>query len=264
MCATAYKRGTGIAFHTSTTNACQRRNASADVLGNAMGRTALAAALGLCFVLALFCSPVSAAKAGDEQFRDSPRGYFVSFAPGRFDVVDPETGTIVGSGVVENAVWGDVVYIESQDGETRLVVAVDIEQDQMIVIDIDAIEIVSRLDTGDRPVHLYAVYFRNEVWAHADGNGTFDVLSIDDTSKLLKENFVAFAEEAGHGKLLFDADLGDVGYSTNVREPGIVELDLATKEHPEDTVKFFNLTELNDQGAVCPGTHDIAYSRVNR
>lgn len=223
-----------------------------------------AATVGLGLVLALFCATASASKFGDEQFRDSPNGYFVSFAPGRFDVVDPEGGTIVKTVQVEDAIWGDAVYIQSDDGETRFLVVGEQTTDQIVVIDVDSIEIVARLDMGDRPSHLYAVHFRNEVWAHADGNGTFDVLSIDDTSRLLREDFQAHVDEGGHGKLLFDEDLGNVGYATNVREGVIIEIDLETKEHPGNTVKFWNLTELNDDGYVCPGTHGIAYSKINR
>jgi len=214
--------------------------------------------------LALCCAGVGAAKVGDEQFRDAQEGRFFSFAEGRFDVVDPVGGRVLRTVNVENATWGDAVYIESLDGSARFVVVGEQANDQLLVIDTETAEIVDMVDMGDRPVHIYAVHYREEVWVHADDDGTFDILHLNDTSSLLVGEYQAFVSVAAHGKLAFDESLGNLAYATNTKEPGIVQLDLETKEHLEDGVVFHNLTELNDEDAVCPGTHGIAFSKVNR
>ena len=36
------------------------------------------------------------------------------------------------------------------------------------VIDTDAQEVLSMVDTGDNPVHLYAIPPREEIWTHPD------------------------------------------------------------------------------------------------
>lgn len=222
-------------------------------------------------VAAALLVSAGAARVGDEQFGNVERGYFVTFAAERIDVVDPTTGLVVDS--VEpgqgTESWGDAVFIRSatDDGPPGgFVVAADMTNDDMVVlrVETDGVELIDRVPMGARPVHVYAVFYRNEVWAHADEDGTFDVLAIDDTSQLLKEEFRAHVEEVGHGKLLFDPDLGDLAFGTNVAEDGVFEIDLESKEHVGDTPKFFNFTELNDEGAVCVGTHGIAYSKVNR
>lgn len=39
---------------------------------------------------------------------------------------------------------------------------------RMWVIDCDTQEILSKVDTGDSPVHAYAIPSREEVWTHPD------------------------------------------------------------------------------------------------
>lgn len=80
---------------------------------------------------------------------------------------------------------------------------------------------------------------------------------------VLQEGFKAHVDIPGHGKLLFDPSLGDVGYATNTNEHGIYEMDLKAKEHLDGSLIFHNFTEINDEGATCSGTHGIAYSRIN-
>lgn len=79
----------------------------------------------------------------------------------------------------------------------------------------------------------------------------------------LQEGFKAHVDVPGHGKLLFDPELGDVGYATNTNEQGIYELDLKAKTHMDGNIIFHNFTEINAEGVPCIGTHGIAYSRIN-
>lgn len=42
------------------------------------------------------------------------------------------------------------------------------ETQDLWVIDTDAQEVLSQVDTGDNPVHLYAIPSREEIWTHPD------------------------------------------------------------------------------------------------
>ncbi len=46
------------------------------------------------------------------------------------------------------------------------------------------LQVVSKVAVGPRPVHLYAIPELQTVWTHSDGLGAFDVIHIDDISKL--------------------------------------------------------------------------------
>jgi hypothetical protein len=45
-------------------------------------------------------------------------------------------------------------------------------------------KVVSKVSVGPRPVHLYAIPELQTIWTHSDGQGTFDVIAMDDVSKL--------------------------------------------------------------------------------
>jgi hypothetical protein len=105
------------------------------------------------------------------------------------------------------------------------------------------------------------VEHRNEIWSRADGEGNFDVISLEDVTKLAKADVTESPEVANrHGKLIFDEELNGVGYITNTQDQGIYKFNLDSAVAPV----FFNFTTLNTLGKVCKGTHGIAYSKVNQ
>lgn len=97
----------------------------------------------------------------------------------------------------------------------------------MVVIDCDSQEILSSIDTGDSPVHIYAIPSREEVWTHPDTNGTFDIVHMSDVSYLSHSHLEVHDEMPGHGKLLWDPNLQARKYS-NYRQKLISILCMCT------------------------------------
>ena len=44
-------------------------------------------------------------------------------------------------------------------------------------------QVINRIQVAPRPVHMFAVPETLQVWAHSDAEGTFDVISIDETDR---------------------------------------------------------------------------------
>lgn len=127
----------------------------------------------------------------------------------------------------------------------------------MAVIDTDLAEIVGRVKVGPRPIHAYAVPWRNEFWTHPDGRGEFDVIHCDNIFEVDAERIQANVDTAsGHGKLLVHPELGDTAYATNTQEPYMFEIDLEAKE----------LVRAHPLGGaeMCRGLHAIEYSPINK
>merc|ERR1712159_422283 len=78
--------------------------------------------------------------------------------------------------------------------------------------------------------------------------------------KLFKEDLKVHADKPGHGKLLFDEKLYPKGYASNTKEPYVFEIDMKTHKQTRH-IDF----KAHDEGTDlhCPGTHGLAYSRVN-
>ena len=66
----------------------------------------------------------------------------------------------------------------------------------MAVIDTDLAEIVGRVKVGPRPIHAYAVPWRNEFWTHPDGRGEFDVIHCDNIFEVDAERIQANVDTA--------------------------------------------------------------------
>jgi DNA-binding beta-propeller fold protein YncE len=79
--------------------------------------------------------------------------------------------------------------------------------------------------TSGKPLHLYAIPFRYEVWGHLDNVGGFDVLDADSitTKKQLayrvsaiNPNVKAPPPTSQHGKMLSETELGDYAFESYV------------------------------------------------
>merc|ERR1711959_812189 len=238
-------------------------------------RLLVAVAAALCALLVLsVASDVDAVRYGHEHFADASNGMFAAFGDGFISFVDAASLAVmetivedhngeplVGQGG-EPVSFADVIYMEcpspSGDGSLRSLIFANQRNvwtddaavpttDELFtnepysyvtVIDTDMMEIVGAVKVGPRPIHAYAVPWRNEFWTHPDGRAELDVIHCDDVFTTAAERIKANKEEAGHGKLLVHPELNNTAYATHTAEPYIFELNLETKKlvalHPID------------------------------
>jgi YVTN family beta-propeller protein len=98
---------------------------------------------------------------------------FFAFAPNAIYVIDPSTNTIVNT--IEGdltASWGDVVT----DTENEWIFANDRTGNRVIVIDVAQRKVVKRIPVGYKPVHIYYLPWKREIWTHTDEDGEFDII----------------------------------------------------------------------------------------
>lgn len=188
----------------------------------------------------------SAEPGGDGEVTE---GLVYAFGPDEIAVIDPEDGEVVTEITegIEAESWGDPQI--TQDRERIFVLRED--PSQVVVIDTTSHEIVGEVDIGPGPTHVYHPR-DDEVWAHADDEGTFYVVDVGDLE--VTEIVEAGLDAEGHGKLLYHEDLGATGYATNVTDPGAPVIDLESYERTD----FIEFEADSDDG-----THYKAYSPAN-
>lgn len=181
---------------------------------------------------------------GDDDIGD-PSGLVFAFAPSTVAAIDPAEAAVVAElSVGPDESWGDPRITADDE-----LFAIRQSPSQVVAIDPAGPEIVAEVDIGPGPVHLFAPR-EAELWAHADEEGTFYVL--DTNEYTVSHTVPSGRDEAGHGKLVYHDDFGDVGFATNVTEPGIAVLDMAAYERT-------GFISFGDDG----GTHYKAYSPEN-
>ena len=178
---------------------------------------------------------------------DVEEGLLYAFAPNSIAVIDPDEGEVIEEitdGLSDEG-WGDpqITHDHSQ------LFVIRESPSQVLIIDTTTHEIVSEVDIGPGPTHMYHPT-DDEIWAHSDDEGTFYVIDTDshDVIEIVESGLDA----EGHGKLLYHEDLGDVGYATNVNDPGLPVIDLDAYERTE-------FVEFGEEG----GTHYKAYGPQN-
>lgn len=170
-----------------------------------------------------------------------------AFAPDRIAVIEPESAEVVTEldADFQEADWGDIL----SSPDNRRLFANHANAAQVLVIDTEAHEIETRLDVGPDPTHMYHPR-ESEIWTHADEDGSFYIIDIDDLQ--VTDKVTAAQEDAGHGKLAYHEELGDIGYATNTNDPGVHIVDLEAKE-------VTGFIETHDDG----GTHAKRYNPVS-
>lgn len=209
------------------------------------------------FALALL-QPTQAVFIGDEHLVARSPGKFYSFGENEIAIIDPVSGVVTKTLVVETTRWSDTVYMER--GDLHYIFANDRGNHEVVVIDTVKEEVVHRvaLADGANVVHSYGVHWLDTFFTHSDGLGYFDTIHLDSPRDLHDVKVPAKEATAGHGKLLFHEDLGSRAFVTNVNEPILLEIDLLTRE----TVRTHRFDEAANFD--CKGTHSIAYSPANK
>lgn len=148
-----------------------------------------------------------------------------AFAPDRISIIEPEQAEVVAEITADfgEEDWGDI--LPSPDNRRLFINRA--KASQVLVIDTGAQEIETQLDVGPDPTHMYHPR-ESEIWTHADENGTFYVVDIENLDVV--DRVVAALNESGHRKLAYHDELGDAGYATNTKDSGVHVVDLKAKE----------------------------------
>jgi hypothetical protein len=189
----------------------------------------------------------------DEEIENGDsEGLIYAFAPNTIAVIDPEEGEVVDeiTDGLDDEGWGDT-RITADYGEIYVLRE---SPSQVLVIDTGSHEIVDEVDIGPDPTHMYHPN-DDEMWAHADDEGTFYVIDTD--SHEVTEIVESGLENEGHGKLLYHEDFGSMGYATNVNDPAALLIDLDEYERT-DYIELENEEEGTHYKAYAPET-GLAY-----
>ena len=183
---------------------------------------------------------------GEESNDEESEGFIYAFAPNTIAIIDPAEGAIIDeiTDGVDDEGWGDP-RITADYSE---IYVIRDSPSQVLVIDTERREIVDEVDIGPDPTHMYHPN-DDEMWVHSDDEGTFYVIDTD--SHEVTEIVQSGLENEGHGKLLYHEDFGEMGYATNVNDPGVPVIDLENYERTD----FIEFADVDDQG-----THYKAYS----
>ena len=174
-------------------------------------------------------------------------GLAYAFLPDSIVVFDPESGDVEAERAISpgNRNWGDVRL--TPDRETLL--AVDGSLDQVAIVDANSRDVREWVDVGAGPVHAF-LPTPTELWAHADDEGTFYVVDVDEGS--VTDTVEASRTGEGHGKLVHHDDFDPDVWATNVTDPAAIRIDTEESEVTE-------YVELADVG----GTHYVDYCSEN-
>lgn len=233
---------------------------------NRLGRPA-AAVISLLLISFYFPNWVLSDDTGYNQYGNL-QGYFYIFSQSSgLSIYDPFHQIVVKTISDTAAQWGDAIFIRDQAQIKHYAFISDTGDPsappgnaygKMYVYDTLKQTLVSKPDIGLRPVGVYAVPMRDEVWVHLDGEGDFDVFH---TSSVRYRSSSAAARDKnpvpGHGQLLVASALESHVYSTNVNDGIITSIDLQIR----DPVATLVLTNNSNHGASCVGTNGIAFTQ---
>ncbi|MFP8953635.1 YncE family protein [Natrialbaceae archaeon A-arb3/5] len=215
-------------------------------------RSVIGAAGGLVVTSLAGCLEDDTDDSNDDDNGDGPDavgsdGLVYAFSPDRISILDPADGDVVDelTDEFDDESWADPQITHDYE----LLFVVEQSLNQVHVIDTETRTHETAIDVGPGINHIFHPV-DDEVWVHADDEGTFYVIDIDTLEVI--EIVEAGLDGEGHGKLLYHEAMGDTGYATNVNDPGLPVIDLETYERTE-------FVEFGDGGS----THYKAYSPQN-
>ena len=169
--------------------------------------------------------------------------------------------------------YGDAAWLKDSTGTKQYAyIAENSAYNRVHVYNVATQKYLGTIPTvSNKPLHMYSVPQRYEMWVHADISSGFDVYSPADTTKPLA-SLVSQMPHAGldtglgypsaHGKLLWEDGLGTLAFQTNVWNGGgqmgpLQALDLNTKR----PIGLINITSSSQAAPNCNfGTHGIGYN----
>jgi hypothetical protein len=116
----------------------------------------------LAILILALLRQVVAVTVGHEQYGNIP-GYFYIFAGSGISIVDPITGTVNKTIASTVTAYGDAVYLEDQAQLRHYVYAARSDENKMVVLDADTQTILTVVSVGQKPLHVYSLYYHDEV-----------------------------------------------------------------------------------------------------
>lgn len=118
----------------------------------------------LAILILALLRQVVAVTVGHEQYGNIP-GYFYIFSSSAVSIVDPITNTV--NKTIATAVsadgYGDAVYLEDQAQLRHYVYVARKTENSVLVLDADTQTILTIVDVGLKPSHVYSLYYHDEV-----------------------------------------------------------------------------------------------------
>ena len=116
----------------------------------------------LAILILALLRQVVAVTVGHEQYGNIA-GYFYIFSGTAISIVDPITGTVNKTIAAIVTRYGDAVYLEDQAQLRRYVYAARSSDNSVTVLDADTQTILTSVKVGLTPVHVYSLYYHDEV-----------------------------------------------------------------------------------------------------
>lgn len=206
------------------------------------------------------------ANIGDEQYGNLDGKFYVWTKTGGLNIIEPSSGSITKTIPVTEyttMTWGDAVFMRDQAQLRKYAFIGDTNNNLMWVYDTDEQVLITKVRTGLKPVHVYGIPAYDEVWAHLDGDGSFDVFHMNQvryrsSSATAKDS----AGTPGHGKLLTNPNLERVAFSTDVSDGIVTRIDTLLRRKTA-TLTIANSSMSANYPIPCGGTHGIAFSDVD-
>ena len=174
----------------------------------------------LLALLAIAGHSASAANIGDEQYGNLEGSFWVWTKSGGVNIIEPSSGSIkktISVSDYASVTWGDALFMRDQAQLRKYAFIADTGNNLMWVYDTDDQTLITRVKTGSKPVHVYAIPAYDEVWAHLDLDGSFDVFHMNQvryrSSSAAAKNSLPVP---GHVKLLVNPNLERAVFSTDV------------------------------------------------
>jgi len=146
------------------------------------------------------------------------------FAPEGIAVVDVNQRKVVET--IEEPGHGWLDGIVSLD--RKKIFINDPRGSQVVVLDLQKNEVISKLPVGKAPIHMYLTPNGDEVWTHSDVEGVFYVIDVANLS--VKGKVTASFTGKGHGKLLLHPEMGSKAYATNAIDSVVHIIDIINKK----------------------------------
>jgi YVTN family beta-propeller protein len=133
-----------------------------DCHNNSSIHTILADMNFLAIIALALLRQVVAVTVGHEQYGNIP-GYFYIFSASGISIVDPITGTVNKTIASAVTAYGDAIYLEDQAQLRHYVYAARRSDNSVTVLDADTQTILTVVKVGLTPVHVYSLYYHDEV-----------------------------------------------------------------------------------------------------
>ena len=160
--------------------------------------------------------------------------------------------------------WADAVFVRDQAEIKSYAFIGDSGNNLMWVYDTEEYALMTKVTTGSKPVHLYSIPAFDEVWAHLDGTGSFDVFHMSQVRYRSSSEVARNDATLGHGKLLTNPNLERDAFSTNVKNGTVSKIDtLLRRKTATLTISNSTTAASTYGGYTCGGTHGIAFSDVD-